>query len=86
MIVPVTKIIFVQIFVQIIGFEQHWPDIRYRYPSLPDIRQDNLVSGQIPVPDIKKGRIIRPDIRCIPNKKLVTVFAIISEHFTALKT
>jgi hypothetical protein len=30
------------------------------YPVLPDIRQDNLVSGRIP--DIKKGRIIRPDI------------------------
>jgi hypothetical protein len=32
------------------------PDIRY--PALPDIRHDNLVSGRIP--DIKKGRIIRP--------------------------
>jgi hypothetical protein len=35
------------------------------YPALPDIqpdiRQCNLVSGWIP--DIKKGRIIRPDIR-----------------------
>jgi hypothetical protein len=31
------------------------------YPALPDIRQGNLVSGRIP--DIKKGRIIRPDIR-----------------------
>jgi hypothetical protein len=31
------------------------PDIR------PDIRHNNLVSGRIP--DIKKGRIIRPDIR-----------------------
>jgi hypothetical protein len=30
------------------------PDIR------PDIRLTNLVSGRIP--DIKKGRIIRPDI------------------------
>jgi hypothetical protein len=30
-----------------------------------DIRQGTLVSGWIP--DIKKGRIIRPDIRCIPN-------------------
>jgi hypothetical protein len=28
------------------------------YPALPDIRQGNLVSGQIP--DIKKGRIIWP--------------------------
>jgi hypothetical protein len=28
------------------------------YPALPDIRQGNLVSGRIP--DIKKGRIIRP--------------------------
>jgi hypothetical protein len=39
------------------------------YPALLDIRldiqHDNLVSGRIP--DIKKGRIIRPDIRCIPN-------------------
>jgi hypothetical protein len=43
------------------------PDIRY--PALPDIRPDirqgNLVPGRIP--EIKKGRIIRPDIRCIPN-------------------
>jgi hypothetical protein len=31
------------------------------YPALPDIRQGNLLSGRIP--DIKKGRIIRPDIR-----------------------
>jgi hypothetical protein len=31
------------------------------YPALPDIRQGNLVSGRIP--DIKKGRIILPDIR-----------------------
>jgi hypothetical protein len=35
------------------------------YPALPDIRPDirlgNLVSGRIP--DIKKGPIIRPDIR-----------------------
>jgi hypothetical protein len=30
------------------------------------IRQGNLVSGWIP--DIIKGRIIRPDIRCIPKK------------------
>jgi hypothetical protein len=40
------------------------------YPALPDIRPDirqgNLVSGRIP--DIKKGQIIRPDIRCIPIK------------------
>jgi hypothetical protein len=35
------------------------------YPALPDIRQCNPVSGRIR--DIKKGRIIRPDIRCIPN-------------------
>jgi hypothetical protein len=39
------------------------------YPALPDIRPDiwqgNLVSGWIP--DIEKGRIIRPDIRRIPN-------------------
>jgi hypothetical protein len=38
------------------------PDIRY--PALPDFRQDiwlpNLVSGWIP--DMKKGRLIRPDI------------------------
>jgi hypothetical protein len=42
-------------------------DIRYlALPDIrPDIRQFNLVSGRIP--DIKKGRIIRPDIRCIPN-------------------
>jgi hypothetical protein len=32
-----------------------------RYPALPDIRQGNLVSGRIP--DVIKGRIIRPDIR-----------------------
>jgi hypothetical protein len=44
-----------------------FPDIRpdIQYPALPDIRLDiwqfNLVSGRIP--DIKKGRIIRPDIR-----------------------
>jgi hypothetical protein len=43
-----------------------------RYPALPDIQQGNQVSGRIP--DIKKGRIIRPDIRlanirCIPKKK-----------------
>jgi hypothetical protein len=50
------------------------PDIQYpalpdiRYPALPDIRHDNLVSGRIP--DIKKGRIIRPDIRCIPTPNL----------------
>jgi hypothetical protein len=35
------------------------------YPALPDIRPDirqcNPLSGRIP--DIKKGRIIRPDIR-----------------------
>jgi hypothetical protein len=31
------------------------------YPALPDIRQCNPVSGRIP--DIKKGRIIWPDIR-----------------------
>jgi hypothetical protein len=35
--------------------------IPIRYPALPDIRQSNLVSGWIP--DIKKGRIIRPDDR-----------------------
>jgi hypothetical protein len=39
------------------------------YPALPDIRPDirqgNLVSGRIP--DIKKGRIIRPDIQYIPK-------------------
>jgi hypothetical protein len=35
------------------------------YPALPDIRQGNLV-GIGRIPDIKKGRIIRPDIQCIP--------------------
>jgi hypothetical protein len=30
------------------------------YPALPDIRQCNPVTGRIP--DIIKGRIIRPDI------------------------
>jgi hypothetical protein len=36
----------------------------FGYPALLDIRQGNLVSGQIP--DIKNGRIIRPDIRQYP--------------------
>jgi hypothetical protein len=48
--------------------------------TLPDIRPDirlsgltgypagHLVSGRIP--DIKKGRIIRPDIRCISIKNV----------------
>jgi hypothetical protein len=36
------------------------------YPALLDILQGNPVFGWIP--DIKKGRIIRPDIRCIPNR------------------
>jgi hypothetical protein len=38
----------------------------HRILFLPDIRLGILVSGRIP--DIKKGRIIRPDIRCIPNR------------------
>jgi hypothetical protein len=44
----------------------HYPDIRpdIWYPALPDIRLNikltNLVSGRIL--DIKKGRIILPDI------------------------
>jgi hypothetical protein len=67
----VTKSIFVQILSCLIWRKNkefirpaiHYPDIRY--PALPDIRLTNLGSGRIP--DIKKGRIIRPDIRCIPR-------------------
>jgi hypothetical protein len=40
------------------------------YPALPDIRQGNLVSGQIP--DIRKGRIIRR----IPNIKNILHYII----------
>ena len=37
-----------------------------------DPRLPYPVSGRIP--DIKKGRIIRPDIRCIPSHKINAAF------------
>jgi hypothetical protein len=37
-----------------------------RHPALLDIWQCNPISGRIP--DMKKGRIIRSDIWCIPKK------------------
>jgi hypothetical protein len=45
---------------EIIRPSKHQPDSRpyIRDPALPDIRLTKLVSGRIP--DIKKGRIIRP--------------------------
>jgi hypothetical protein len=42
---------------------------------LDQLNQANLVSGRIP--DIKKDRIIQPDIRCIPT--FDTLMAIFNE-------
>jgi hypothetical protein len=47
------------------GSAKHLPDIR------PDIRYPAGQSGIRPDTECKKGRIIRPDILCIPNRYLL---------------
>jgi hypothetical protein len=50
----------------------------FQYPVSGHISgKTNPVSGRIP--DIKKGRVIRLDIRCIPSHNLVPVFGRIPE-------
>jgi hypothetical protein len=39
----------------------------FQYPVSDRISgKADPVSGRVPVPDIKKGRIIRQDVRCVP--------------------
>jgi hypothetical protein len=57
-----TKLIFVQIFFLALFEEKLYKLLdQLNISRISGIRQGNLVSGRIP--DIKKGRIIRSDIR-----------------------